>query len=158
MITADFIATTLGDTDRLGALLAELLPDGTTVVLSGTLGAGKTRLVQAVAAAIGVPRESVVSPTFVLCQEYYGTRTIYHLDAYRLSGEEEFRQLGPEEYFSSTGLVFIEWGERVEKCLPRERLMVTIDVREGDKRAFEISATGSTLARVVENLRSKLAA
>jgi tRNA threonylcarbamoyladenosine biosynthesis protein TsaE len=56
------------DTDRLGAALAELLPDGTVVALSGTLGAGKTRLVQGVAAAAGIDRQLVTSPTFVLCQ------------------------------------------------------------------------------------------
>ena len=51
------------DTDRLGAALAEVLPPGTVVALIGTLGAGKTRLVQAVAAALGVPRDAVTSPT-----------------------------------------------------------------------------------------------
>ena len=43
------------ETDRLGAALAAVLPPGTVVALVGTLGAGKTRLVQAVAAALGVP-------------------------------------------------------------------------------------------------------
>ena len=59
---------------RLGAALAEVLPDGTTVALCGTLGAGKTRLVQAIAEAVGVDRRNVTSPTFVLIQEYHGRR------------------------------------------------------------------------------------
>ena len=78
-------------TDRLGAALADVLPGGSVVALCGTLGAGKTRLVQAIAAATGVARRSVVSPTFVLVQQYEGRRTIYHLDAYRLRDEDEFR-------------------------------------------------------------------
>jgi tRNA threonylcarbamoyladenosine biosynthesis protein TsaE len=48
------------DTERLGARLAAELPPGTTVSLCGTLGAGKTRMVQAIAAACGVPRGEVV--------------------------------------------------------------------------------------------------
>ena len=76
-----------------------MLPDGTTVALCGTLGAGKTRLVQAIAEAAGVDRRDVLSPTFVLIQEYHGRRSIYHIDAYRLRDEDEFLALGPEEYF-----------------------------------------------------------
>ena len=59
-------------TDALGAALAEVLPEGTTVALCGTLGAGKTRLVQAIAAAVGIDRRDVLSPTFVLIGEHHG--------------------------------------------------------------------------------------
>ena len=59
-------------TRALGRLLAEVLPDGTTIALCGTLGAGKTRLVQAAAEAVGVEPGKVVSPTFVLVQHYRG--------------------------------------------------------------------------------------
>ena len=73
-----FEAADEAGTERFGAALATTLPAGTTIALCGTLGAGKTRLVQAIAAACGVPREEVVSPTFVLCQQYCGTRTIWN--------------------------------------------------------------------------------
>ena len=55
--------SSLSQTDQFGAAIAGLLPEGTTIALCGTLGAGKTRLVQAIAGAYGVPREDVVSPT-----------------------------------------------------------------------------------------------
>ncbi|MBN1853617.1 MAG: tRNA (adenosine(37)-N6)-threonylcarbamoyltransferase complex ATPase subunit type 1 TsaE [Pirellulales bacterium] len=114
-------------TDRLGAVLAELLPDRTVVALVGPLGSGKTRLVQAVASAVGIPREDVTSPTFVVCQEYHGLRSIYHFDAFRIANEDEFRDLGPEEYFDEPALVFIEWADRIRNCLPEERLEIRID-------------------------------
>ena len=102
------------DTERLGAALAEVLPPGTVVALIGTLGAGKTRLVQAVAAALGVPRGSVTSPTFVLVNEYrQGRLPVYHFDTYRLKDDDEFLDLGPDEYFESDGLTFVEWADRV---------------------------------------------
>src|SRR5262245_39032142 len=94
-----FEAADEGATECLGAALAAALPAGVTVALCGTLGAGKTRLVQAIAAACGVPRDEVVSPTFVLCQQYHGSREINHLDAYRIADEDEFRELGVEELF-----------------------------------------------------------
>src|SRR5690606_31958775 len=91
------------DTVRLGAALARALPRGSVIALNGTLGAGKTRLVQAVAEALGIDRHDVVSPTFVLLQEYHGDTSIYHVDAYRLRNDEEFLQLGMEEYFQAGG-------------------------------------------------------
>ena len=152
-----FSAKCLDDTERLGSALASCLPNGTTVSLCGTLGAGKTRLVQSIVAASGMAREEVVSPTFVLCQEYHAQRVIYHLDAYRLQDDDEFLELGPEEYFDSDGLTFIEWGDRVVDCLPPSRLEIQIDITGETSRDFTISGLGdgpwdglmATLARLI---------
>ncbi len=143
-------------TAALGAVLAELLPEGTTVALSGTLGAGKTHLVRAIATAAGVDRRDVVSPTFVLVQEYHGRRTIYHLDAYRLRDEDEFEALGPDEYFESEGLTLVEWSDRVEGCLPKERIAIHIEVTGVQSRCFVITAVGDRYAEVVEGCRERL--
>jgi len=143
-------------TAALGAALAEVLPDGTTVALRGTLGAGKTRLVQAVAEAAGVDRGDVLSPTFVLVHEHHARRTIYHLDAYRIAELDEFEQLGPDEYFESDALTLVEWADRVEPCLPRERIDVSIEVTGEHTRRFEITATGERLYAVVERLAERL--
>ena len=142
------------DTDRLGAALADALPPGTTVALIGTLGAGKTRLVQAVAAALGVPHDQATSPTFVLVNEYHGRQSVYHFDAYRLRDEDEFLELGPEEYFESTGLTFIEWADRVSNCLPQERLEIHCDATAETERRFTVSATTPRLEPAVEKVRA----
>jgi tRNA threonylcarbamoyladenosine biosynthesis protein TsaE len=143
-------------TAALGAALAEVLPGGSTVALCGTLGAGKTRLVQAVAEALGVDRRTVVSPTFVLIQEYAGRRMIYHLDAYRLKDIDEFLALGPEEYFESNGLVFVEWADRVAEGLPGEYLQIEITVTGANERRFEISARGEKYRQVIKRLAEDL--
>ncbi|MFO0820322.1 MAG: tRNA (adenosine(37)-N6)-threonylcarbamoyltransferase complex ATPase subunit type 1 TsaE [Pirellulales bacterium] len=127
------------DTRRLGAALAEALPDGATLALCGTLGAGKTRLVQAITDACGIPREQVVSPTFILCHEYHGRRTIYHLDAYRLRDSDEFLALGVEEFLAGPGITLIEWADRVDDALPRERWKVDIVVTGETTRRFDFS-------------------
>ena len=142
------------DTARLGAALAKFLPDGAVVALCGTLGAGKTRLVQAIAEASGIDRRQVVSPTFVLLLEHHGRRSIYHFDAYRLRDEDEFLDLGPEEYFQRGGLVLIEWADRVENCLPPQRIKIQIEVTGPTSRRFEIVAHGACYREVIRQLAS----
>jgi len=152
----EFLAAEVGDTERLGQALAEHLPAGTVVALLGTLGAGKTRLVQAVGAALGVDREAVVSPTFVLVQQYHGRRSIYHLDAYRLHDDDEFLQLGPEEFFDAGGLTFVEWADKVERCLPAEHLVIEIEVTGGDSRRFTLRAVGESLEWPLDAIQQQL--
>lgn len=141
------------DTRRFGQALANAVPGGTTVALIGTLGAGKTRLVQSVAEALGVPNDTVISPTFVLCQEYAGRLKLYHMDAYRLKDDDEFLQLGPDEYFESDGITMIEWADRVDACLPEDHLEIRIDPLDDSTREITISAIGEGFDAVLASLR-----
>ena len=147
-----YIADDEDATAVLGRALADAFPPGTTVALCGTLGAGKTRLVQAIAEGLGVNRRDVVSPTFVLVQEYRGRRMIYHFDAYRLRDDDEFQQLGSDEYFESDGLVLIEWADRVEGSLPRDYIEIRIEVTGETSRRFEIRPVGRRYEEVIHRL------
>ena len=140
-------------TDRFGAALAAALAPGTTVALCGTLGAGKTRLVQAIAAACGVSRDDVVSPTFVLCQQYHGAKTINHLDAYRLHDEDEFRELGIDEMFASDDITIIEWADRVADALPDDYLCIDIEITGPTSRRFAVTSAGARNDGAIESLR-----
>ncbi len=149
-----FVAKSEHDTERLGKALASHLPPGTVVGLIGPLGAGKTRLVQAFATAVGVPAGSVTSPTFVLVNEYSGGRLpVYHFDTYRLKDEDEFLNLGPEEYFDSAGITFVEWADRVAALLPPHRLEITIDVMSETERRMTIHGTSPQMGAVVDRIR-----
>ena len=131
------------ETDILGRVLANALPAGTVVALLGALGAGKTRLVQAICQALGVPKDEVGSPTFVLIREYQGTkRSIYHFDAYRLRDSDEFYELGVEEYFDSEGLSFVEWADKVEDAMPKDYLEISILPVGPSARHFIIASRG----------------
>ncbi|MGQ9576060.1 MAG: tRNA (adenosine(37)-N6)-threonylcarbamoyltransferase complex ATPase subunit type 1 TsaE [Thermoguttaceae bacterium] len=141
-------------TAALGRALAELLPEGSVVALCGTLGAGKTRLVQAVAEACGIDPRDVLSPGFVLVHEYPGRRMVYHLDAYRIASQEEFLELGPEEYFAKGSLTLVEWADRVAGCLPPEHLEVRIEVTGEHSRRFELVAHGVGYCEVLGRLGS----
>jgi len=143
-------------TQMLGAALAEVLPAGIVVALIGPLGAGKTRLVQAVAQAAGVADGVVASPTFVLVHEYRGLLPIFHFDVYRLRDEDEFLALGPEEYFAQPGWSFIEWADRVAACLPRERLEILIEPVGQNTRWFAIRALGVKYEQTIQSLKEAL--
>lgn len=153
-MTPDFVFHSGGeeDTVRLGEALAEALEPGTVVALIGHLGAGKTRLVQAVAQAAGVDRRSVNSPTFVLVQEYEGRWPIFHFDIYRLHDSGEFLDLGAEEYMASAGVCFIEWADRVADVLPADLLRIEILTTGETSREFRFHATGPRSERVLQRL------
>ena len=74
----------LAATEAFGRRLAARLFPGAVVALNGTLGAGKTHLVRAIAEGLGANPAAVNSPTFVLIQEYAGRLPIFHSDVYRL--------------------------------------------------------------------------
>ncbi len=151
-----FQAKSLDDTDRFATVLARVLPKRAVVALDGALGAGKTQLVRSLAKACGVPAEDVVSPTFVLCQEYHGRRTLYHLDAYRLRDDDEFLELGVEEYFDAPAITLIEWAERVAHCLPNERLEIFIEPTGEHSRKITVTAYGPRLEQTVQELSQQL--
>lgn len=142
----------LDDTDRLGRVLADLLFPGAVIALIGPLGAGKTHLVKAIAAGLGANRAAVNSPTFVLIQEYDARLPIYHFDAYRLSGEAEFADLGPHEYFSSSGVSIVEWADKVAGCLPREFLEVTIQPAGETSRLVELTGRGERYRELIQRM------
>jgi tRNA threonylcarbamoyladenosine biosynthesis protein TsaE len=152
-----FVANSEQDTERLGAALATVLPPSTVIALVGPLGAGKTRLVQAVAAALGVPGGRVTSPTFVLVNECAGGRMpIYHFDTYRLKDDDEFLNLGPDEYFDSAGLTFVEWADRVASLLPPSRLEISIDPTNNTERRFTVRGTSAEVETLVDRIRTAL--
>lgn len=134
-------------TRALGARLATLLPPGSVIALNGTLGAGKTRFVQGLALAAGVPADAVLSPTYTLIHEYplpsgAAVEKIYHLDAYRVRDEDEFWELGVEELYEQPAWVIIEWAERVPRCLPQEFLEIQLQETGPQTRAAKLIAHG----------------
>lgn len=148
MSTITWEATSEEDTAKLGSILADAIPPGTVVALNGTLGAGKTRLVKAMADKLGIPAEDVISPTFVIMQRYFGGKTLYHFDVYRIKDDDEFLELGPEEYFDSEGITLLEWADRVQNCLPHDYLRIDIEVLGETARQFTISSVGTDLENV----------
>jgi tRNA threonylcarbamoyladenosine biosynthesis protein TsaE len=106
---------------RFGRELAGRLrpPPAVAVGIAGELGTGKTTLVRAIAAGLGVT-EPVTSPTFALVHRYTGPSTIvYHVDGYRLKRPAEAADLGLDDALAEPdSVVLIEWPEKLGEWLP----------------------------------------
>jgi tRNA threonylcarbamoyladenosine biosynthesis protein TsaE len=101
--------------------LAATLGAGDVVLLSGTLGAGKTAFVRGLAEGLGLDPADVSSPTFTIVHEYRGGRLVlYHADLYRLE-RTATEDIGLEEMGVKDGVLAIEWPDRLTHSLPRPR-------------------------------------
>jgi len=144
----------------IGAAIGTLLPVGAVVLLHGDLGAGKTMLTQGIASGLGIT-EPIQSPTFTLVSEHQVSSPddrsvrLYHLDLYRLDGEEDLASIGWETYLApDDGVSVIEWPERAGDWLPDEYLLITLDHVGTDQRRLTIAAvpTYGAMARMLESL------
>ena len=113
------------ETIRIGKELAKSLGPNTVIALMGDLGAGKTTLVKGIALGLEID-EVITSPTFVIISEYDGRLPLFHMDLYRISGVDEFIELGAEELFYSGGITVIEWSERIRSILPPDSIRIHI--------------------------------
>ena len=147
-----FDSTSEAETSRFGRRLALALSPGDVVALQGQLGAGKTRLVQAIAAGLGCENAFVVSPTFTLIHEYDGQLPVYHVDAYRMKDSDEFLDMGGGELLSGDGVCLIEWADRIGDLLPRDHLRIEIEVTGQQTRVFHCRASGALSNRIISSL------
>jgi len=140
-----------------GARLGRAAGAGDLVGLVGDLGAGKTLLVQGVAAGLGVPPEvRVTSPTFTLINEYRGGRvTLFHADLYRIEKARELDEIGLDEIVrSGAGLVMVEWSDRFP-VLGGDHLEIRLEVEGEQRRALTATATGPRSAELLERWRDQ---
>lgn len=112
-------------TREIGARLGQQARPGDIFAVCGDLGAGKTCLIQGVAAGLGVA-EPVTSPTFILIAEYAGRLPLYHVDLYRTDSLDEIRALGLEELLRGEGVTVIEWADKAEALLPAWTVRIRI--------------------------------
>jgi tRNA threonylcarbamoyladenosine biosynthesis protein TsaE len=102
------------------------------------LGAGKTCFAKGIARGLGITEE-VTSPTYTIISEYQGSCPFYHIDAYRLRGDDDFTALGGEEIIYGEGISVVEWSERIPASLPKGALFIDMAIEEGGTRNIHIS-------------------
>ena len=142
----------LQDTLALGHALGVVAGPGTIVGLSGDLGAGKTSFAQGVGTGLTID-QPIVSPTFVLMSEYpQGRLPLLHCDVYRLH-PGECESIGLEETVDDwSGLVLVEWAEKVSEIFPADHLWVELKHLDGGRRAT-VRATGPAHEQIVMQWR-----
>jgi len=136
---ATHLSHSVAETEAVAAALAESLRGGECIALDGDLGAGKTQFVRGLVRGLGGSPRAVSSPTFVLLNVYdSGRLKVYHLDAYRVGGADDFEAIGFTELLAQGGVVVVEWAARVESLLPPDRIRVTILPTGEQSRRIEI--------------------
>ncbi len=130
------------DTVAAGEALAQVLSPGDIVLLSGTLGAGKTTFVKGVAKGLGV-RERVTSPTFTMVREHHcsnalGIETLQHCDVYRVESLDEVLDLALGELVEDSAVALVEWGELAASVFGRDVMTIDFRVEDDDARILTV--------------------
>jgi len=136
----------LADMHELGARIGKELVAGDLLLISGTLGAGKTALTQGIGQALGI--KNITSPTFVISRIHQGEIPLVHVDAYRLQGDSTaiFDDLDLESYLP-TSITVVEWGEGLADRLADQYLEIAIEFgASDDQRLVSIVGHGSRFA------------
>jgi tRNA threonylcarbamoyladenosine biosynthesis protein TsaE len=134
------LSQSVEQTEAIAAELAGSLRGGECIALHGDLGAGKTQFVRGLVRGLGGNARTVSSPTFVLLNVYdTGRLTVFHLDAYRVHGSEDFEAIGFPELLEQGGVVVVEWAGRVADLLPEPTVHVRITAEGGNARRIDVT-------------------
>ena len=125
------------ETETLAAEFAAKLPPDTTLALHGDLGVGKTTFVRGLARGLGISGD-VTSPTFSIYTLYRGSRTLVHLDAYRLTSPQEIDDLLLEDFLTSPYCLAIEWPEKIASWVPKTALHLDLGITPDEKHTITL--------------------
>ncbi len=152
----EFFSRSPDQTRRVGMRLGALLQRGDVVCLDGDLGAGKTTLVQGLAAGWG-STDAVSSPTFVLVNIYRraDAERLAHLDAYRLDSPMDAEALDLDALLADGPLV-VEWAQKIIPSLPEEHLLLKMDYVQEEHRSMKFIANGKRYENLLSNLQKNI--
>ena len=147
----------MNQTLGIGRKIARKLQAGDIICLFGQLGSGKTVLTKGIASGLGIKKSEVISPSFVLIRQYTKAKIpLYHFDLYRLKQPKDILCLGYEEYLYDEGITVIEWADRLEGFLPVEYLKIEINIKEKNRRVFQLEGFGKYYKGLVSKVKELL--
>lgn len=146
-----FITNSVLETQKLAENFSKKIKKGDFIALYGDLGSGKTTFVQGVAKGLGITKR-ILSPTFTIVRQYkiknqkskikntdQKLKMFYHIDLYRTQTVLDIKSLGMKEILADrNNVVFIEWAEKMQNLLPKERIDIKFEYLEDDKRKITI--------------------
>lgn len=147
-------------TGSLGEIVASFAEPNDVLVLTGDLGAGKTRFSQGFADGLGVKRR-VTSPTFVIHVSYPGEKVaLEHMDLYRVGSPEDLEDIDFAYILESGGVSLVEWGDRFPDELPDDVMTITFareaivadaayDATSEPARIIRLDASGPRSSRLM---------
>ena len=128
-----FSTDSAGATESLGVSIGRRIDEGMCVALVGSLGTGKSVLARGICRGLGV-KEDVLSPTFILFEEYEGRLPVVHVDLYRLEHEREVEGLGVFDRLGNGSVVLVEWGDRSNRILEASDVWIHLEMTGGAGR------------------------
>jgi tRNA threonylcarbamoyladenosine biosynthesis protein TsaE len=146
------LSSSVNQTLKLGKKISGNLSGGEIILLSGSLGAGKTVLAKGIADGLGINKDDVLSPTFVLLRVYQGKYLLQHFDFYRIKAPQDLFALGYQEYLYSDAVTIIEWPQRLKFLLPKEFLKIKLFIKAKNQRYFKFTAKGSKYKKLLEKI------
>jgi tRNA threonylcarbamoyladenosine biosynthesis protein TsaE len=154
MFKYTFLSNSPSATLAMGERIGERLKAGSIITLTGELGCGKTLLTRGICAGLGVPMRQVNSPTFVLVNEYRGRLPVFHLDMYQLGTASDAVEFGMLDYLARarSGVMIIEWAEKITAVLPDDCLQVKFEVVSARKRRLELITHGDKFRDLLQEL------
>jgi tRNA threonylcarbamoyladenosine biosynthesis protein TsaE len=149
----DFFSRSPEQTRSIGMRLGGALQAGDVICLQGDLGAGKTTFVQGIARGWG-SSDPVSSPTFIIVNVYRRADQgrLFHMDAYRLDSTPEAEELDLDSMLAQ-GTLLIEWPERIDGLVPRERLWVQLEHIDEEERQMKFKSSGKRYDGLLEIIR-----
>ncbi len=115
--------------------------------LEGDLGAGKTTFTKALAGVLGIDKQDVHSPTFILKKEYKSAhdyfKKLIHIDAYRFESPDEVKVLKlASDLGNHNTLIVVEWPSKLSGAI-NEDMTIAFSVIDDDTREVMINYTNS---------------
>lgn len=150
----------IAETVSLGQTIGAGLVPGTIVALTGDLGSGKTTFTKGLARGLEVPENyHITSPSYTLVNEYPGKHPLFHVDLYRIDDPVDVEDIGLYDMLYGNGIVVIEWADRLDDRLLKERIDIHIEMIDTEKimndvlRKFFITAHGLGAINMVKGLK-----
>ena len=149
-----FLSGSPTSTFHFGRRLGERLEAGSIIALIGELGCGKTLFTRGICVGLGIPERQVSSPTFAFVNEYQGRLPVFHIDLYRIGDIAEGFDIGILDYLSraASGVIVLEWAEKVLSLLPNEYLQVHFEVLSARKRQLILVGFGGKFGSLLREL------
>ncbi len=128
------------ETEKFGEELSRQLKPGDTVLLYGSLGAGKTTLTRGICRGLGI--KLVKSPSFVIVNVYTSpTATVYHIDLYRVEHLDLETAGEIAEYlWDEDAIKIVEWADYLtDELIPSGAIRVNLGRKSDSERTITLT-------------------
>lgn len=128
------------ETANLAKKITNKIKNGGLVCLYGDLGSGKTLFTKGLAKELGIEEFSIKSPTYTYIRKYpLKGRNFYHIDLYRIEEIDELLANEIDELLEkSENIVVIEWADKMENFLPKNKIEVHLQYQDANTRKITI--------------------